>query len=479
MKYAVPEAGKFSGTSIDLAHLGLVGLTQVLSQNNETALYLTDHRGVLVKLFDLACAKADEISYGPYAAFESELANFEEVQRNDALRPLVPCYYGAQVDYQKKFAFIAMELLEGTDLKSWCEGIAGTDLDAEEVLELRRTMHEMLLILEMFHRHGFLLLDFKPDNLLRLESGSIRLVDLGALFTPRHTRRLASFIYSATPDHGEVLIDASNLQAGVPPSEASDVFAAGVALFELVTGQSRLRIDPTTADEILQSTSLFVFQDSQTRDVWRAYPHLRDVLPLLRTQLEERRILFADVWHLLKAYVSARVPDWETLPPEQRDQILLTAGTTFILEQLPPPMTWLAGPIARATTLRSLRLNSVSELLALLADPVHETVLQDLAQHNSLIACLRQLDLPLDLLEHLNTWDVHRDAAGSHWAIAGPFAARQLGDNAQFVYLKKVIEDGHGRSFWKAVDEFDADERDGLRLTLREMSDDHRSWIDG
>ncbi len=479
MKYAVPEAGKFSGSSIDLAHLGLVGLTQVLSQNNETALYLTDHQGVLVKLFDLGCSKADEISYGPYAAFESELANFEEVQKNDALRPLVPCYYGAQVDYQRKFAFIAMELLKGTDLKSWCEEVAGTDLDPEEALDVRRTIHETLLILDSFHRHGFLLLDFKPDNLVRLEGGTIRLVDLGALFTPRHTRRLASFIYSATPDHGEVLIDASNLQAGIAPSEASDVFAAGVALFELVTGQSRLMIDPATADGILRSTSLFVFQDSQTRDVWRAYPHLRDVLPLLRTQLEERRILFADVWHLLKAYVSARVPDWESLPPEQRDQIVLTAGTTFILEQLPPQMTWLAGPIARATTLRSLRLKSISELLALVANPVPEAVRQDLEQHNSLVACLRQLDLPLDLVARLNTWDVHPDASGNHWAVAGPFAARELGDNAQFVFLKKAIETGHGQCFWEAVDEFAADERDGLRLTLQQISDDYRSWIDG
>lgn len=477
MKFALPEPGKFSGTSVDLAHVGHVGLTQVLSQNRETALYLTDHHGVLVKLFDLACGKPDEISYGPYAAFQTELANFEDVLKSDPLRPLVPCYYGAQVDYQKKFAFIAMEFLQGTDLKSWCEDLCATDPDPEQELDLRRTLYEMLLILEQFHRHGFLLLDFKPDNLVRLPGGTIRLVDLGALFAPRHAHQLESFVYSATPDHSEVLIDASNLQAGLPPTEASDVFAAGVALFELVTGQSRLTMDPATAHEILANTSLFVFQDSQTKDVWRAYPHLREELPLLRTQLEEHHILFADIWHLLKAYLATKVPDWDAIPSEQHDQILLTAGTTFILEQLPPAMAWLAGPIARATTLRSLRLKHITDLLPLVASPVPDPVREDLEQHNRLVACLRQLELPVDFVQRLNTWDVRLDASGSHYAVAGPIAARELGDTAQFIFLKKLAEDGHGQHYWDAVDEFAADERDGLRLTLREMSDDYRSWI--
>jgi len=170
-------------------------------------------------------------------------------------------------------------------------------------------------------------------------------------------------LYSATPDYAELLIDASNVQAGVPPTEASDIFSAGVALFEMATGASRLEIDGDTADEILNNPAIFLFRDSQIRDIWQAYPHLKEVLPVVETQLKERRLLFSELWHLLKGYLANKLADWESLPGEQRDQIILSTGTTFIMEQLPPRLDWLAGPIAQATVLRSIRLKKVADLI--------------------------------------------------------------------------------------------------------------------
>ena len=117
------------------------------------------------------------------------------------------------------------------------------------------------------------------------------------------------------------MIDASNLQSGVPPTEASDVFSAGVALFEMATGTSRLLISDSTAQEILDAPEIYHFLDSQIGDIWRSFPHLRALLPLVQSQLTERHLLFSELWHVLKAYLARKAPGWESLPiPEHASE---------------------------------------------------------------------------------------------------------------------------------------------------------------
>ncbi|MCX8108435.1 MAG: hypothetical protein N3G20_06490, partial [Verrucomicrobiae bacterium] len=209
----VAARNKHAGLVVNVTGLGGVRLVQAIASNPETAIYLTDHPGVIVKLFDLDCDKPGEIGYGPFMGFQAELANFEEVLRAEDLRDFVPAYFGANIDYDRKHAFIAMEYLEGQNLRHWAEEAAASGYDSEALDNLRRATHEVLSILDTFHRHGFVMIDFKPDNVIRLPNGHVKLVDLGAFFTPRHRSNLGAFLYTATPDHAEVLIDASNLQA--------------------------------------------------------------------------------------------------------------------------------------------------------------------------------------------------------------------------------------------------------------------------
>lgn len=470
-------AGRHVGLEVALPSLGPVRLAALLARNPETSLYQTGHPGVVVKVFDLDCPQPDEIGYGPYLNFQAELATFEELQAVEALRWFVPTYYGAGVDYDRKFAFIAMEFIPGTNLRAWAEDTALAGYDGAALDELRRATQEVLSIVDRFHRHGVVLIDFKPDNVIRLDDGTIRLVDLGAFYTPRHQRDPGSFVYAATPDHAEVLIDASNLQAGVPPGVASDVFSAGVALFELATGTSRLAVDAATAEEMLAAPAMYRFRDSQIADVWKAFPHLKEALPLVQTQLRERRLLFSEFWHLLKAYLAAKVPDWEAMGAAGQEQVLLSTGTTFVLEQLPPPLAWLAGAIAQATVLRSLRLPGVVALAQLLGNPAPAEVFTDLAAHSRLLRQLGELGLPADLAARLNTWDVRPHPATGHWAIAAPAACWELAENAAFLCLRQHAVDDEEHTYWEAVDEFEADEADGGRVTLARLRNDHRAWL--
>lgn len=472
-----PELGKHAGQVVRVTGLGPVRLLRALAQNPETALYLTDQDGVVVKVFDLSCGRPDEVGYGPYMNFRSELATFEELQHLETLRLFVPTYFGGDLDYERQYAFIAMERLRGHNLRFWGEELAAGGYDAAALDELRRALQEVLAIVDLFHRHGLVLMDFKPDNVIRLEDGAIRLVDLGAFFTPRHRQTPGEFLYAATPDHAEVVIDVSNLQAGVPPGPASDIFSAGVALFEMATGTSRLVIDAATARDMLATPALYRFRDSQIADVWKAFPHLKEALPLVQTQLREQRLLFAEFWHLLKAYLAERVPEWENLPPDQQAQLLLGSGTTFIQEQLPAPLTWLAAPIARATVLRSLRINRVGDLARLLGNPAPEHVRADVRAHNCLLRHLEGLGLPTDFADRLNIWDVRLDRRTGHWAIAAPAACWELADNAPFVYLRRGHTDEQGHTYWHAVDEFEADPTPAGRANLAQLRHDHRAWL--
>ena len=468
---------KYAGLTVDLVGLGKVQLTHLLNKNSETRVYHTTHPRIVVKMFDLSCGKADEISYGPYMSFGLEVANFEDILALEDLRPYVPAYYGANINYDQKFAFIAMEYLDGQNLKAWCEEAAVGGYEGEWLGEFKEAVYETLSIVTRFHEHGIILIDFKPDNIIRHRERGVEFVDMGAFFTPRHHGETEKYVYSATPDYAELLIDASNVQAGVPPTEASDIFSTGVALFELANGASRLEIQAETADEILENPSIFLFRDSQIRDLWRSYPHLKDVLPTVEKQLRDRRILFSELWNLLKGYIATKLADWDSLPQEQRDQIILATGTTFILDQIPPPLQWLAGPIARATVLRSMRLKNVADLMSLVADPVPEHVQEDLERHNGLVQYLRDLERPVQFVERLNTWQVRLNPNAGHWAIGVPVAFMQLLNNAQFTSLKRTHTDEQGHRYFQIVSDREADGFEDGKLTIGHLKNDHFAWI--
>lgn len=472
-----PSHGKFAGNVIELAGLGSVELTHVLTETTETTIYQITHPGVVIKTFDLDCGKPGEISYGPYLRFGLELANFEDIMAIEELRRFVPAYYGAEVDYERQYAYIAMEYLAGQDLQSWCLSGAFIEYPESWVQEFKEVVYESLSIMTRFHKHGIILIDFKADNIIRLSERGVKFVDLGAFFTPRHHQAADKYLYSATPDYAELLIDASNMQTGIPPTEASDIFSAGVALFEMATGASRLEIDPTTADEILACPETYRFRDSQIRDLWREYPHLKELLPLVETQLKERRLCFAEIWHLLKAFLGRKMPEWEEMPNPEKENILEATGTTFIQDQLAPQLQWLAGPIARCTVLRGLRLKSVRELMTLLENPIPEDIRADLEQCNEFAAFLRGLGKPMDFLEHVNTWETRVSPQTAHWSISAPAAAVQLADEALFTSLKLLGQDYDGHRFYGVANALEADEHEEASLTFWQLRDDHGAWI--
>ena len=97
---------------------------------------------------------------------------------------------------------------------------------------------QVLSAVQYAHAHLVIHRDLKPANILVTEDGQVQLLDFGIakLLTRRERRRRRNSRSSAgralTPDYA-----APEQIAGTPVTTSADVYALGVMLYELLTGE--------------------------------------------------------------------------------------------------------------------------------------------------------------------------------------------------------------------------------------------------
>ncbi|WP_079189973.1 serine/threonine-protein kinase [Actinacidiphila paucisporea] len=133
--------------------------------------------------------------------------------------------------------YLVMELVTGRSLAQELEDVAA--LDAPRVAALGA---QIAAGLATAHRHGIVHRDIKPANLLLDEDGNVSIADFGiARFTQDTTAALVP------TSNGKVIGTVAYLSPertlGRPATTASDVYALGCALYQLLTGAP-----PFTAD---------------------------------------------------------------------------------------------------------------------------------------------------------------------------------------------------------------------------------------
>ena len=126
---------------------------------------------------------------------------------------------------QDGLAFLAMELLEGTDLRS---RLLEESIPAAEAIEIARQVAEGLAYA---HERGVVHRDIKPGNIMLNEQGQAKIMDFGLARMRAADHKTSTGMVLGTPRYMS-----PEQISGLPVDQRSDIFSLGIVLYEMLTG---------------------------------------------------------------------------------------------------------------------------------------------------------------------------------------------------------------------------------------------------
>src|SRR5438876_10610523 len=131
--------------------------------------------------------------------------------------------------------YIAMEFVQGRELKECFE-----TNERFKIADIVRIMSQILNALDYSHRQGVIHRDVKPANIFLLADGSVKVADFG----------IAHIEASNLTQVGTVMGTPSYMSPeqimGLPVDGRSDLFSAGVVLYQFLTGERPFAGSATT-----------------------------------------------------------------------------------------------------------------------------------------------------------------------------------------------------------------------------------------
>jgi serine/threonine-protein kinase len=124
------------------------------------------------------------------------------------------------------FAYLAMELLEGTDLRT---RLKEGPLSVPEAVDIAVQVADGLAFA---HERGIVHRDIKPGNIMLLERGGAKIMDFGIARQRTDDFKTSTGMVLGTPR----FMSPEQITGGAV-DQRSDVFSLGVVLYEMLTGQ--------------------------------------------------------------------------------------------------------------------------------------------------------------------------------------------------------------------------------------------------
>ena len=240
-------------------------------------------------------------------------------------------------DAETRTSFIAMEYIEGKNLKSMLGGKTKFTYD-----EMADTIAQIAEALDYAHRKGIIHRDVKPANIIITTDGKVKITDFGiAKIASSNLTSTGQFM--GTPNYMS-----PEQVSGAPVDGRSDIFSLGVVLYELLTNRKPFLGDNLTAisykivhedftppaELLAEVPSDFnaIVARAMAKDPWNRYQRGKDfalALHQLRAQLEEQKAL-QDLGNMVSA-----AENMPTLRLENLMQLLPGAEPEATL--VPPP----------------------------------------------------------------------------------------------------------------------------------------------
>ena len=258
--------------------------------------------------------------------------------------------------------FLAMEYVDGRSLDTILK-ISGPLDPARSVAIIT----QVLSALGFAHQNGIVHRDVKPSNIMVLESGEVKVADFGIA-------RIDASEFTIVGDLlGTPAYMAPEQFAGAPVDKRTDLFAAGVILFEMLTG-----VKPFRGKSI---TEIISFMETRgPEDIRALNPAVPDSLKRVITKAlsfdPARR--YDDAAEFAKAIIEA-FPVRPDETPSVADSPVLKAevgkaapgGATWrsdLLRDIERDLATFIGPVAAIAVKRAIRLaNDIMSLYDLLA----------------------------------------------------------------------------------------------------------------
>ncbi len=146
------------------------------------------------------------------------------------------------VSYGDRLQYIVMEYVEGITLKEYIE--------QQGKLGIKETVHftmQILRALQHAHDKGIVHRDIKPQNIMLLSNGNIKVTDFG----------IARFSYSDTKTMtdsaiGSVHYISPEQARGDTTDDRADIYSVGVVMYEMLTGQLPFQADSSVSVALMQ-----------------------------------------------------------------------------------------------------------------------------------------------------------------------------------------------------------------------------------
>lgn len=202
-----------------------LGRYEILSELGQGAM------GVVYKAIDPLIDRIVAIKTIKFDSTNEETANFEERFYREAKsagrlnHPHIVTIY--DVGKSNDTAYIAMEYLEGEQLKDILD--VHTPMSIERIADIAAQIAEGLAYA---HKHGIVHRDIKPANVMLLQGDRVKITDFGIAHMSTSSGTLAGTVL------GSPRYMAPEQVVGKAVDGRSDLFALGVLLYEMLTGES-------------------------------------------------------------------------------------------------------------------------------------------------------------------------------------------------------------------------------------------------